>query len=236
MTEWFRGLIGSKPEVKPTEPLPAYPASEPSRTTKPKSAGRPPVEFDLFEALRLHREGEGYRKIARRMKNVSYETVRKQILDYEARFGERKPPVPIATVKEAETPSIKPEPTEQPESSISPALQGALQSLLSPGVGTIPPAPPVDCERVPAEETVTLPEPDRSAEPIDWSEEARTDLPPRSPARIQFLLQYESEEQTRARIRNDKIRYMNQHGFVGQSLTLPQGRFRQSDRFTSTGR
>jgi hypothetical protein len=49
------------------------------------------------------------------------------------------------------------------------------------------------------------------AEVIDWDgEERRTDLPPRSPERIRFLLQYENEIQRDARIVNDRQRYANQ--------------------------
>jgi hypothetical protein len=43
--------------------------------------------------------------------------------------------------------------------------------------------------------------------PINWGDEARTDLPMRSPKRIAFLLQHETESQRDARIVNDGFRY-----------------------------
>jgi Homeodomain-like domain-containing protein len=46
--------------------------------------------------------------------------------------------------------------------------------------------------------------------PIDWDEERRTDLPLRTPERIQFLLQFETSAQTHARILNDQGRYRSQ--------------------------
>jgi hypothetical protein len=51
--------------------------------------------------------------------------------------------------------------------------------------------------------------------PVDWAEEARTDLPMRTPARIQHLLKFETMEQTRARIENDGRRYRHQRALEG---------------------
>jgi|ERR1700691_3685452 len=53
----------------------------------------------------------------------------------------------------------------------------------------------------PATPFANLSEEDRR--PVDWDEEQRLDLPQRSPGRIEFLLQYETEAQRKARIAND---------------------------------
>lgn len=46
-------------------------------------------------------------------------------------------------------------------------------------------------------------------EPVpDWTEEALSDLPPRTPGQVQWLLKFETMEQTLARIKNDQLRYM----------------------------
>jgi hypothetical protein len=44
--------------------------------------------------------------------------------------------------------------------------------------------------------------------PIDWAEEQRTDLPQRTRQRIRFLLMHETERQTKARIENDRARFL----------------------------
>ena len=56
---------------------------------------------------------------------------------------------------------------------------------------------------------------DLNMRPIDWTEEQRTDLPMRTPARIQYLLKFETMEQTRARIENDARRYRHQRALEG---------------------
>jgi hypothetical protein len=56
------------------------------------------------------------------------------------------------------------------------------------------------------------PTPDPDLRPIDWDEEARTDLSPRTPGRIQFLLRFETPAQIQARILNDGVRYRNRRG------------------------
>ena len=62
------------------------------------------------------------------------------------------------------------------------------------------------------EPTATLePVIDEDLRPVDWNEESRDDLPPRSPRRIRFLIPQESELQRIARIRNDKIRWHKKH-------------------------
>ena len=61
---------------------------------------------------------------------------------------------------------------------------------------------------------------DEATRPIDWTEEARTDLPMRSPERIQHLLKFENHQQTLARITNDLQRY--QHARIGMAVRNPQ--------------
>jgi hypothetical protein len=58
------------------------------------ACGRSSLDFDLAEALRLRALGWSYRRIARRTNNVSRETVRARILDYEAQFRVA-PPEPL---------------------------------------------------------------------------------------------------------------------------------------------
>ena len=86
--------------------------------------------------------------------------------------------------------------------------------LLQPGNAVTLPAKPVVVY-----EPVAVPEPTKAAEPtnpdelpIDWREEQRTDLPPRTPGRIAYLLRYESPAQTKARITNDYLRVANRRG------------------------
>lgn len=55
---------------------------------------------------------------------------------------------------------------------------------------------------------------------LNWDEEARTDLPPRSPEQIRRLLEFETEAQTQARILNDHARYVNHR--AGRSAPSPQ--------------
>jgi hypothetical protein len=55
---------------------------------------------------------------------------------------------------------------------------------------------------------------------LNWNEEARTDLPPRSPEQIRRLLEFETEGQTQARILNDHARYVNHR--AGRSAPSPQ--------------
>ena len=68
---------------------------------------------------------------------------------------------------------------------------------------------------------------DDDQRPIDWAEESRTDLRPRTPERIQYLLTVETEAQTRERIINDKIRFDNRRGLASgpnqQSAIIPAG-------------
>jgi len=56
--------------------------------------------------------------------------------------------------------------------------------------------------------------------PVDWNEESREELPIRNAKRIKFLLTQESELQTIARIKNDKMRFINER--AGQTKTQAQ--------------
>jgi hypothetical protein len=103
----------------------------------------------------------------------------------------------------------------------------ALDSLLRPGPRAMKPVEPV----VKAAPVVAEPIP--TTEPINWSEELRTDLPPRSPQHIARLLEFETPEQTRDRIQNDRARYANQLYSAGRSATNPQTAIVPADRVYS---
>jgi hypothetical protein len=55
---------------------------------------------------------------------------------------------------------------------------------------------------------------------INWEDERRIDLPQRSPARVRYLLKFETEEQRTARIQNDKERH--QHLYPQDFSQKPQ--------------
>jgi hypothetical protein len=71
-------------------------------------------------------------------------------------------------------------------------------------------------EKFSADPFVNLSEEDRR--PVDWEEEKRLDLPMRSAGRIQFLLQYETEAQRKARIANDHGRALNGKATVTRDI------------------
>jgi hypothetical protein len=104
----------------------------------------------------------------------------------------------------------------------------ALRSLIMPGPHAAPvPAPPAQPIVAPiVESEPVVPEPAPTMEPAacfpNWDDERRTDLPPRSPEQIRGLLEFETAVQTRARIGNDKARYMNQRGSRVFSSANPQ--------------
>src|ERR1700676_5144756 len=132
------GLHGSQ--------LPLTPDLRPSVTRKRKAApagGRSPVDFDLVEAMRLRALGWSYRRIARRMNNVSRETVRARILDYEAQFRVATPdPVqqrPIVTVQQS-----------APVCKAPVALPVAPQPAPVPAVPVVAPSTPFGLDSVPA--------------------------------------------------------------------------------------
>ncbi|MGA7640073.1 MAG: hypothetical protein WCB00_24285 [Candidatus Acidiferrales bacterium] len=58
---------------------------------------------------------------------------------------------------------------------------------------------------------------DEATAPINWEDEKRTDLPQRSPERIQHLLKFENHQQTLARIANDLARYAHQKSGKGSN-------------------
>jgi hypothetical protein len=60
------------------------PISPPVATPKRNVGGRPSVDFNLVEALRLRDMGWSNRKIARKMNNVSKDTVRNRLMEYDA--------------------------------------------------------------------------------------------------------------------------------------------------------
>jgi hypothetical protein len=87
-------------------------AAEPSVEPGSKR-GRPPkrptaLNFDLAEAVRLHRTGVGWKKIARRMSNVSWQTVSRRVKEYEAAQAVAQPvvqPEPVAPTSPLSKPS-----------------------------------------------------------------------------------------------------------------------------------
>jgi hypothetical protein len=79
-----------------------------------------------------------------------------------------------------------------------------LNGLLQPGSAV---ALPAVSAPVPMAGMVEAPEPLNPDErPIEFDEERRTDLSPRAPGRIAFLLRHETPAQTKARIENDWMR------------------------------
>ena len=192
------------PEVPVSVPLPKH------------VGGRPPLEFSKVEAAMLRLNGASYRDIARKF-NVSKSFVHAQIHDWIA-----PKPVEAATPapeKIEAAPTVTPAPTLlAPEP--KPSLWMKLEAMVAPGLKAILPTPvveeppvveetqPVVTESVP---TLAAPEPpawDDDTRPIDPVEEARVDLPVRSPGRIRYLLKFESPAQTKARIENDRARYL----------------------------
>lgn len=95
-----------------------------------------------------------------------------------------------------------------------------LEGLRSPGVNGKPAkveaVPVIDCGTwdAPPSPTTEVTLPAVQWPQINWNEEQRIDLPPRSPEMIQRLLQFESPERTAARIRNDCLRYRRQRGLL----------------------
>jgi hypothetical protein len=98
-----------------------------------------------------------------------------------------------------------------------------LQALV--GMGPKARAVESDAVSLPATPVDIAPPP----EPVpNWDEEARTDLPPRTPEQIQWLLKFETPEQTQKRIENDKSRYVfarSGEKSLLWSRTHPQGSF-----------
>jgi predicted DNA-binding protein (UPF0251 family) len=83
------------------------PISPPVATPKRNVGGRPSVDFNLVEALRLRDMGWSNRKIARKMNNVSKDTVRNRLMEYDARKQAKQPKPPIpATAPALKAPSM----------------------------------------------------------------------------------------------------------------------------------
>lgn len=92
------------------------------------TGGRPSLDFDLHEALRLRAQGWGNRRIARQMNNVSRETVRQRLREYDEVHKPVLEPKVMA-------PAYKPtKPAREP---LKP-----LQSVIPSPVPVIPPAVP----------------------------------------------------------------------------------------------
>ena len=125
---------------------PLTPDLPPSAKRKPNAApagGRSPVDFDLVEAVHLRALGWSYRRIARRMNNVSRETVRARILDYEAQFRVA-PPEPL------QQSPIVPVQQSAPVCKAPVALPVAPQPAPVPAVPVVAPPTPFALESVPA--------------------------------------------------------------------------------------
>jgi hypothetical protein len=125
---------------------PLTPDLPPSATQKRNAApacGRSPLDFDLAEALRLRALGWSYRRIARRMNNVSRETVRARILDYEAQFR-------VATPEPVQQPPIVPEQRSGPVHEPFVALPVIPKAAPVPVVPVVAPPKPFGLESVPA--------------------------------------------------------------------------------------
>ena len=89
-----------------------------------------------------------------------------------------------------------------------------LDGLLQPGEAVSVPeiVEPEPVAAVVDPTPAPTPKPDYDHRPIDWREETRTDLPPRTPGRIAYLLRFETPAQIQARILNDGARYRNRRG------------------------
>ena len=78
---------------------------------KRHAGGRPSLDFDLDEALRLRAKGWGKRRIARQMNNVSAGTVRNRLREYDAQQpnlvpAPRPPVMPVQEPKPAAVPVV----------------------------------------------------------------------------------------------------------------------------------
>jgi hypothetical protein len=111
---------------------------------------------------------------------------------------------------------IEPEIVRHAPASAPPAAPEAMRLYDSVGVyrGVLLPDGTFEgvASATPATPFANLSEEDRR--PVDWDEEQRLDLPQRSPGRIEFLLQYETEAQRKARIANDHGRALTGRGVV----------------------
>jgi hypothetical protein len=113
---------------------PLTPELPPAITRNRYAGGRSAVDFDLVEAVRLHDLGWSYRKIARQMNNVSRETVRTRILDYEAQFR-------VATSEPVQQPAPPAQQTPTASCKPSVAMPVAPKPALVPVVPAVVPRP-----------------------------------------------------------------------------------------------
>ena len=98
---------------------------------KRHAGGRPSLDFDLDEALRLRAKGWGKRRIARQMNNVSAGTVRNRLREYDARQQAQQPkPVPA------------PEPSSKPPI-LPPAPRPPVMPVQEPKPAAVPVVPVV---------------------------------------------------------------------------------------------
>ncbi len=110
------------------------------------AGGKPRVNFNLTEALRQRSLGYGYRKIARRMNNVSRATVRRRLMEYDAQQQAQSPkPAPASepASKPPQAPSMSaqaPKPPVVPVVAPPPEPKAAPVSKVDP----VPPPPSVD--------------------------------------------------------------------------------------------
>jgi len=188
-----------------------------SDVEKKHSGGRPSKPFNFVEAVMLKLKGLSCRKIAERL-DVSKSTVERKLSASKQEPtvmpapGIQEPPAAVARVDA----SAEPVPTrEVPIDEPKHPLHG-LDALLTPGAKVSLPEPPAVvpvAKAEPVEPQAAIDNPD--TRPIDWDEEAQTNLPTRTPRRIAFLLRHESTEQTKRRITNDLLRYRYAKGYAG---------------------
>jgi len=126
-------------------------AKLPLTAKRNRPAGRSALDFDLLEAVRLHDLGWSYRKIARKMNNVSRETVRTRILEHEASIETAKPkpvqPPPVPAYKPP-VPPVDSKSTEYvPNWTFAPPVQPSMRPPTPPEPGppplSAPPSVPV---------------------------------------------------------------------------------------------
>jgi hypothetical protein len=133
------------------------PISPPVATPKRNVGGRPSVDFNLVEALRLRDMGWSNRKIARKMNNVSKDTVRNRLMEYDARKQAQQPKSPIP----ATAPALKAPSMPAPVAPKPPApVQDTKRTGFAPDWTFVPPEQwPPDSPDEPVPVPVTPPEP-----------------------------------------------------------------------------
>ena len=178
-----------------------------------------PVDRD--ELIHLHLAGLSNRRIAKQLK-ITHGTVAARLREWKGKVESIQPPstpepvrppvvvqeVPkpvLAPVVAAKTENVGPEPRDMTLEDLSwrPWVQPGLELVLPTSAKPEPKLEPVKANL----DLSSCPEPGWTPE---W--ELRTDLPPRSPKLIQWLVDFfeTSVEQRDARIMNDKIRHRNQ--------------------------